>query len=95
MLRTNCIPRAIFFRSRINMPRSMGQNLYFFFAKYGLVEENEVLVLYNQTLKGMSREERSAWAKNVLENIEREGDILSDRFIILAGDLYYRDWIDI
>lgn len=41
----------------------------------------------------MSREERSAWAKNVLENIEREGDILSDRFIILAGDLYYRDWI--
>lgn len=57
-------------------------------AKYGLVEENEIISPYEKTLKDMSSYERKVWANNVILKLKQHTNPDKDEFIILAGEVY-------
>ena len=59
--------------------------IYILSAKYGLVEENQPLEPYNQTLKEMSRQEQLQWAEEVLQKLEEDCDVANDQFIFLTA----------
>ena len=57
-------------------------------AKYGLLDLNEEIEPYNETLNKKSDKEIKLWAKNVLERLKQEADLEKDEFIFLAGEKY-------
>lgn len=59
-------------------------------AKYGLVGPDEEIEPYDQTLKDMGAIEQRAWAERVLVELREKTCLLSDHFIVLAGDAYRR-----
>lgn len=59
-------------------------------AKYGLVDLDEEIEPYDQTLRDMGISEQRAWAARVLEQLGKKTCLLSDHFIVLAGDVYRR-----
>ena len=67
--------------------------IYILSAKYGLVAENQIIPPYNQTLKEMNRQQQLNWASGVLAALERECNLSSDHFILLAGNTYCRDLV--
>ena len=67
--------------------------IYILSAKYGLVAEDQVIPPYNQTLKEMNRQQRLTWASDVLATLEKECNLSSDHFILLAGNTYCRDLV--
>ena len=48
---------------------------------------------YNQTLNEMGRQQQLSWANSVLRALQKECDIESDSFILLAGNTYCRDLV--
>ena len=62
-------------------------------AKYGLLPLDREIDPYNVTLKDMKREEKHEWARNVIGQLKAIPgiDIEKDRFIFLAGKIYYEN----
>ena len=56
-------------------------------AKYGLLELDQLIDPYEQTLSNQKSEQK-AWAVNVLNSLETKTNLFSDYFIILAGKKY-------
>lgn len=63
--------------------------IYILSAKHGLVSLDQHLEPYEQTLKKMSRVERSAWGQRVLIQLAQVCSPTGGIFIILAGKDYY------
>ena len=59
-------------------------------AKYGLLELDEEIEPYNETLNNMPTNKVKLWAKHVLHQMEQRADLQEDHFIFLAGDKYRR-----
>ncbi len=57
-------------------------------AKYGLLELEDEISPYNQTLNKMNSEERKRWALLVIEKLKNKCSLKDDHFIILAGHKY-------
>ncbi|MEZ4600728.1 MAG: hypothetical protein R2940_13145 [Syntrophotaleaceae bacterium] len=57
-------------------------------AKYGLVELDDDLDPYDQTLNTMKVQERKEWAAAVLAQLAKRADLKRDHFVFLAGDKY-------
>jgi cytoplasmic iron level regulating protein YaaA (DUF328/UPF0246 family) len=57
-------------------------------AKYGLLEETDLIEPYNETLNNKPPAERKAWASKVLFSLSQTTDLQSDEFIFLAGEKY-------
>jgi len=63
--------------------------IYILSAKYGLLEENEEIEPYNETLLTKSQQEKEKWSKGVLKSLQDKGcDFANDEFVILAGSVY-------
>lgn len=59
-------------------------------AKYGLLEEDDIISPYNETLKKKNKNEIKIWSYRILTSLIKKGiDIENDKFIILAGKVYY------
>ena len=43
---------------------------------------------YNTTLNTMNKQERTAWGKEVIAQLQKVADVKKDKFIILAGQNY-------
>jgi hypothetical protein len=67
--------------------------VYILSAKYGLVDEGQIIQPYNQTLKEMNRQQQLSWASSVVIELKKECNLVSDSFILLAGNTYCRDLI--
>lgn len=67
--------------------------VYILSAKYGLVSEDQILEPYDQTLNMMSRHQQLSWANIVLQDLRKECNLVSDSFILLAGNTYCRDLV--
>jgi len=59
-------------------------------AKYGLLDLNEEIEPYDETLNKKSESEIKLWTENVLEKLKQEADLEKDEFIFLAGEKYRR-----
>lgn len=69
------------------------EKIYILSAKYGLIEENQIIKPYNETLNDKSEYERKIWAYNICQSLLRGGvNLDKDEFIILAGE-NYRKWL--
>lgn len=64
-----------------------GTKWYILSAKYGLIEPDQVIVPYNETLNSMSALQRRAWALNVESQISSK-HFSGGRVIVLAGAKY-------
>lgn len=60
-----------------------------------MLNEEEIIEPYNETLNRKNIAERRVWADNVIAQLEKnsEIDIENDEFIVLAGKKYYEDII--
>jgi cytoplasmic iron level regulating protein YaaA (DUF328/UPF0246 family) len=69
--------------------KSMKPNKIFILsAKYGLLELDDEIFPYDETLKKKNENEKRIWAKNVLNKLSETTDLESDEFIFLAGKEY-------
>jgi len=59
-------------------------------AKHGLLNLDDVLDPYEQTLNSMSSAEVKAWAERVLQKLSQRADVERDHFTILASERYRR-----
>lgn len=59
-------------------------------AKHGLVQPDEQIDPYNETLNTMRPPEIMAWSERVLDQLRKRADVEQDHFVFLAGDKYRR-----
>ena len=64
--------------------------IYILSAKYGLVELDQRLAPYDDTLNGKSDREMQQWAQAVLRDLAMRADLVHDQFVFLAGERYRR-----
>ena len=65
------------------------ENIFILSAKYGVVELNDEIEPYDETLVNKSVKERRQWSEKVLKQLQLKGlDLTKDHFIILAGNKY-------
>lgn len=57
-------------------------------AKYGLLDLNDEIEPYNETLNKKSNKKIKLWAEKVIEKLKQEADLEKDEFIFLAGEKY-------
>lgn len=69
----------------------IADKIYILSAKYGLLETNKVIEPYDLTLNNMKSKEVTKWGYKVIEQMEKEFDLINDEFIILAGKIYYKE----
>jgi len=68
--------------------------IYILSAKYGLLEENDVIEDYNETLNTKSAPEIKEWSVKVLTSLSQKTDLQTDKFIFLAGEKYRKYLIE-
>jgi len=63
-------------------------SIFILSAKHGLLELDREVEPYDTTLNDMPSAQVKAWADQVVEQLKRQADLLSDHFIFLAGEKY-------
>lgn len=64
------------------------EKIFILSAKYGLVEPEQKIDTYNQTLNTMKAPEIKKWAEHVLKSLKKKTNVEKDEFIFLAGEKY-------
>ena len=65
--------------------------IYILSAKHGLLNEDDRIGWYNETLLNKSAKECKDWANKVLDELKVKGhDLSNDTFHLLAGKKYYQ-----
>ena len=57
-------------------------------AKYGLLDLEQEIEPYNETLNQKPKEEIKLWANGVMEQLKEKSNLNEDEFIFLAGERY-------
>ena len=57
-------------------------------AKYGLLNPEQEIEPYNETLNTKSTQEIKNWAQEILLDLKKQTDLMIDEFIFLAGTKY-------
>ena len=83
------------FCGNLTYARSMQPDKIFILsAKYGLVDLEQELEPYNQTLNEMSAWENKQWAEKVIEQMCNKGvDFTNDEITFLAGEKYRKNLV--
>lgn len=69
-------------------------HIYILSAKHGLLEPDEQIRKYNESLYSKSAKERITWGDNVLNCLKSKGvDIKNDNFTFLTGKIYCKHLI--
>lgn len=64
------------------------KKIFILSAKYGLLNLEDVIEPYEQTLKNMSSSAKMKWAETVIEKMRQETDLNKDTFVFLTGKSY-------
>jgi hypothetical protein len=67
--------------------------IYVLSAKHGLVELDQIVRPYNETLNTQKDAVIKEWATRVLAQLASKADVRNDEFIFLAGERYRRHLI--
>ncbi|MCL2569687.1 MAG: hypothetical protein FWE16_00595 [Firmicutes bacterium] len=79
----------LFIKSLVYAQKLGSDRIFILSAKYGLVDSEQIIEPYDETLNTKGIEERKNWADKVLQNLKKVADLQKDEFIILAGQNYY------
>jgi hypothetical protein len=72
------------FKYNIRYAKSLNpDSIFILSAKYGLLELNEEVEPYNQTLNKMNNEEIVKWSDEVINQLNKKTDLKKDEFIFL------------
>jgi cytoplasmic iron level regulating protein YaaA (DUF328/UPF0246 family) len=83
------------FQLGLRYAQSLHPDLIFILSpKYGLVDPDQKLEPYNETLNTKRDGEIRLWAQNVLQQLQARVDLDRDIFIFLAGEKYRRHLTD-
>lgn len=90
-----CIAKDMYisplFKGSYRLAKKMGaEKIFILSAKYGLIEENKIIVPYNMTLNNKTENNKKIWAYKVYQSLKKETNLNTDEFIILAGKNYYK-----
>ena len=64
------------------------KKIYILSAKHGLLNLDDVIDPYEQSLKNVPKRARSLWAEDVVRKMRQEVDLDNDSFVFLAGMPY-------
>ena len=64
------------------------EKIFILSAKYGLLELQDEINPYDETLNTKPADEVKLWASNVLKKLSQKTDLENDEFIFLAGNKY-------
>ena len=77
------------FRYNLKYAHSLNPDKIFILsAKYGLLDLNQKIEPYNQTLNNIPKEELKQWANNIITDLKIKANLENDEFIFLAGNSY-------
>ena len=80
---------SAFFKKNLQYALKLeSEKIFILSAKYGLVELEDDIELYDLTLNTMSAIEIKKWANSVLHQLGEKTDLMHDQFIFLAGAKY-------
>ena len=65
-------------------------NIFILSAKYGLLEPEQIIESYDETLNTKSSAEVKDWSKKVISSLKEKIDLEKADVIILAGSKYYK-----
>lgn len=65
-------------------------DIFILSAKHGLVQPDEQIDPYNETLNTMLPPEIMRWSERVFDQLRTHADVEHDHFVFLAGDKYRR-----
>lgn len=77
------------FKKSLNYAKSLNPDkIYILSAKHYVLELNDVIQPYDETLNTMSNKDILKWSNNCLNQLKQKQNLEIDNFIILAGDKY-------
>lgn len=77
------------FKKELAYARSLNpDHIYILSAKHYLLDLNDIIAPYDETLNDMSAEERKSWAEKVIDKIKEKHISLDKKSIFLAGSNY-------
>lgn len=77
------------FKKSLEYAKSLKPNkIYILSAKYGVLELDEIISPYEQTLNAMTEKERKIWAYKVVKQCEIKGVDFTEKAIFLCGNNY-------
>lgn len=77
------------FKYNLKYAKSLNPDKIFILsAKYGLLDLEEEIEPYNETLNTMSSKDIKEWANNVINQLNKGADLKKDEIIFLAGERY-------
>jgi hypothetical protein len=78
-----------FFKKSLQFAKNLNPSgIFILSAKHGLLDLETVIEPYELTLTTMPTHQRKAWAKQVIQQLQKVADIQYDHFTILAGSKY-------
>lgn len=78
----------LFKKSLAYAKRMKPTTIYILSAKYGLLELDDQIEPYEQTLNGASKQERKQWSYKVYKQLQAKNVNFQDDIIFLAGENY-------
>jgi len=77
------------FKLNLKYAKSLNpERIFVISAKHGLIDLEQEIEPYDETLNKMKIEDRRLWAEKVLEQLKKNLDIEKDEIIFLAGKKY-------
>jgi len=76
------------FRASYSWAKRKGCEVYILSAKYGLLEETDIIEPYNETLLDKTPKEIAEWRNTVMATLKEKFDVANTKFVILAGKKY-------
>jgi len=83
------------FRGAYQYAHKLGADKIFILsAKYGLLEETDIIEPYNETLNNKKATDLKKWTIEVLKKLSAYTDLQKDEFVFLAGEKYRKYLIE-
>lgn len=79
---------ALFQKSLAYARHIKADAIYILSAHYGLLELTQEIAPYEKTLNGMSSSDAARWGEAVVAQLQTRTNLLTDRFVVLAGAAY-------
>lgn len=82
------------FRGAYKYAKSLNvDKIFVLSAKYGLLEETDIIEPYNETLNTKKQTEIQQWADTVIASLSKKVNLQEDVFVFLAGEKYRKHLI--
>lgn len=77
-----------FFKKALKYAKQFNCKIYILSAKYGVLEENDIIEPYEKTLNNMKVEERKNWGELVLQQLQTKNFNFEANTVFLCGENY-------